>query len=128
MVGRAGAAGEEDPSKRVGGRRVEGAAWGEHSEGDHLEEEEVHREGNEEGTSPPGAEGPTWASWGGHPVPWEGRSQEAGVHKVLFEERDHPWGPWGPCGLDGVGLPSLDLLQGESFDHPEQAGDTCYKR
>lgn len=59
VVGRAGFAVEEDPLKKVGGRQVEGAAWGPHSEGDHLEEEEVHREGSEEGTSPLGVEGPT---------------------------------------------------------------------
>lgn len=41
---------EEDPCQ------VEGAAWGEHSEDEELE---VHREGNEEGTSSLEAEGPT---------------------------------------------------------------------
>ena len=58
------------------------------------------------------------ASWKGPPVPWEGRNQEVGVHRELYEERDHPWGP---LGLQvGEGPPSLDLLQGESFDHQDQ--------
>lgn len=55
MVGRGGTAEEgEEPWKCVGGRRAKGAAWGERSE-----DEEVHLEGNEEGTSSLEEEGPT---------------------------------------------------------------------
>lgn len=43
-----------DPWKDAGGRRAEGAALGGHSE-----DEEVHQEGNEEGTSLLEVEGPT---------------------------------------------------------------------
>lgn len=44
-----------------------------------------------------------------------------GVHRELYEEKDHPWGPLGV--QEGVGPQSLDLLQGESFDHQDQTGD-----
>lgn len=60
VVGRGGTAEEgEDPWTEVGGCRTEGAAWGEGGENEEQEEEEVHQEGNEEGTSPLKVEGPT---------------------------------------------------------------------
>lgn len=60
VVGRGGTAEEEeDPWMEVGGRQVEGAAWGDRSEDENLEEEEVHREGNEGGTSSLEVEEPT---------------------------------------------------------------------
>lgn len=45
------------------------------------------------------------------------------VHKGLYVERDHPWGPAGGV-QKGVLPPSLNQLQGESFDHQDQTGDT----
>ncbi len=57
VVGRGGTAEEGgDPWKEGGSRRAEGPAWGERGEN---EEQEVHREGNEEGTSSLEMEGPT---------------------------------------------------------------------
>lgn len=58
VVGRGRTAEEGgDPWKDVGGHRAEGAALGGRSEDEEQEEEEVHREGNEVGTS--SVEGPT---------------------------------------------------------------------
>lgn len=60
VVGRGGTAEEgQDPWTEVGGCRAEGAACREGGEHEKQEEEEVHQEGNEEGTSPLEVEGPT---------------------------------------------------------------------
>lgn len=83
VVGRGRIAEEgEDPWKEVGGRQGEGASWGER--GEKQEEEEVHQEGNEGGTSSLEVEGSTSASWEGPRAPWEGRNQEVGVRKGLY--------------------------------------------
>lgn len=62
-----------------------------------------------------------YASWEGLQVPWEGRNQGVVVHRGLYEERDRPCGPSGV--QEAVRPPSLDQLQGESFDHQDQTSD-----
>lgn len=48
-----------------------------------------------------------------------GRNLEVVVHKGIYEERGHPWGPSGVQEV--VHPPFSDHLQGESFDQVQTA-------